>query len=73
MDATPHPPTHGVWEGRLLTLKVRMRCSHVTLPGPRQGQLSSLLRATRQDVTFERPEEYINHKTKGTIMTSSYT
>lgn len=50
-----------------------MRCSHVTLPGPRQDQLSSLLRATRQDVTFERPEEYINHKTKGTIMTSSYT
>lgn len=64
-------PTLGVWERWTVPLEDEARWNHVMLPGPRWDQPCSPLRTMRQDVTFEGPEQDINHKTKGTIMTSS--
>ncbi|CAI9158972.1 unnamed protein product [Rangifer tarandus platyrhynchus] len=66
-----HPRTLGVWTGWAAPLEDEEPSVIVlTLPGPRWDQPPPLLRTTRQDVTFDGPAPYIDHKTKGTVVTS---
>ena len=66
-----NPRTLGVWTGWTAPLEDEEPSGIVlTLPGPRWDQPPPLLRTTRQDVTFERPAPYKDHKTKGTVVTS---
>lgn len=63
------PPTHPHNPG---SLRRRSGSLGRRDPGPWQEQAAALLGTTRQDVSVERPEQYMHHKTKGTVVTSGY-